>query len=283
MGVAMSNEAPHCCPPMYCKRCDYPLHSLSQTLCPECGWPFDPDNPRTYQRRPWHRLARRCCRVVAILLAAVLLSALALAASLWGWFYLGWRAEQPTIAAIRATQGGQVHCHPGRSGDWLQDLFGGPGSPLGFAFERARDAILQADPACATLRPLGKLRDLRLNGPRVSDRSLQLAATAPNLISLYVINASITNSGLGYLRGMSRPYALALAGIPLDDSAVPYLAQLSAMRTMHMAGTRMPPDGIRQLQCMLPGARIVPDRDGVGVKDENGAATQGASASQTRK
>ena len=259
-------------PSMYCKRCDYPLHSLSQTLCPECGWPFDPDNPRTYHRRPWRRVARRWCRIVAIVLAVIPLATLAVGASVWGWFYLGWQVEQPIIAAIQAS-GGKVSCHPGRSGDWLQDLYGGPGSALGFAFDRARRATLRADPACVTLQPLTKLGSLWLNGPGVTDKSLRLPATAPALGYIAVVGASITNSGLDYLRSMSRPYHVILGSVPLDDSAVPYLSRLRNVTAIDIIDTRMTPDGIRQLERMLPGTKIWTGPDDIGAKGLKGPAT----------
>jgi hypothetical protein len=30
-----------------CRKCDYPLVRLTEMRCPECGTPFDPDNPTT--------------------------------------------------------------------------------------------------------------------------------------------------------------------------------------------------------------------------------------------
>lgn len=36
---------------MYCRACQYELASLRDTVCPECGRPFDPSDPRTFARR----------------------------------------------------------------------------------------------------------------------------------------------------------------------------------------------------------------------------------------
>jgi len=35
---------------MYCLACTYHLQSLSSHVCPECGRPFDPDDPASYAR-----------------------------------------------------------------------------------------------------------------------------------------------------------------------------------------------------------------------------------------
>ena len=37
---------------MYCRDCQYPLHSIESCTCPECGRYFDPDNTLTFLRRP---------------------------------------------------------------------------------------------------------------------------------------------------------------------------------------------------------------------------------------
>ena len=34
--------------PMYCRQCLYNLHGLTAHRCPECGAPFDPDDPETF-------------------------------------------------------------------------------------------------------------------------------------------------------------------------------------------------------------------------------------------
>jgi hypothetical protein len=36
---------------MFCKQCQYDLRELPENRCPECGQPFNPDDPATYHRR----------------------------------------------------------------------------------------------------------------------------------------------------------------------------------------------------------------------------------------
>jgi predicted amidophosphoribosyltransferase len=51
-------------PSRYCSNCGYVLDGLPENRCPECGRPFDPDDPRTfrtarsYNRWRWHVLLR---------------------------------------------------------------------------------------------------------------------------------------------------------------------------------------------------------------------------------
>jgi len=48
----MENEIPE---KASCLTCSYQLRGLSQPICPECGRPFDPQNPHTYKdlNTPW--------------------------------------------------------------------------------------------------------------------------------------------------------------------------------------------------------------------------------------
>ncbi len=39
-------------PKRYCLGCSYPLDWLSENRCPECGRPFQPENPETFARSP---------------------------------------------------------------------------------------------------------------------------------------------------------------------------------------------------------------------------------------
>ena len=38
---------------MFCTKCKYDLRgSIQERRCPECGWPFNPERPRTYRPSP---------------------------------------------------------------------------------------------------------------------------------------------------------------------------------------------------------------------------------------
>ncbi len=43
----------------YCRDCGYSLHRLGTAKCPECGRPFDPDDPTTFASRSRRRQLRR--------------------------------------------------------------------------------------------------------------------------------------------------------------------------------------------------------------------------------
>ena len=55
---------------MSCRTCGYDLKSLATSACPECGRPFDMDNPSTYDSRP--REQRLLIRVTASLAISLL-------------------------------------------------------------------------------------------------------------------------------------------------------------------------------------------------------------------
>ena len=54
-----AHDKPKRLPPRHCLRCGYALTALPEDRCPECGLPFNPQNPRTFltSRAP---VLRRC-------------------------------------------------------------------------------------------------------------------------------------------------------------------------------------------------------------------------------
>lgn len=60
--------------PKRCITCDYSLHGLSESRCPECGRGFDPSDPETY------RIGPRRSRLPAVLLCLSIVSP---------WVYVG--------------------------------------------------------------------------------------------------------------------------------------------------------------------------------------------------
>lgn len=55
---------------MFCKRCNFPLHDLKHSTCPECGQSFDPLNPHSYADRPTGIIARGWRWVLVCVMAA---------------------------------------------------------------------------------------------------------------------------------------------------------------------------------------------------------------------
>ena len=55
----------------WCRRCAYPLDGLPSSRCPECGTPFDLDDPSTFATRPAHRGTNRAI-VIAYACALVI-------------------------------------------------------------------------------------------------------------------------------------------------------------------------------------------------------------------
>jgi hypothetical protein len=140
---------------------------------------FDPADTRTTDVRRWRRHGRRCLKIFAV----VVLAACGVGGAAWLYLYLGWRAEQPVIAAARAD---------GVSFDWT---FTGPAWPPYRGRTDIRRRVYRADmygtaipkhlPAIA---PLGHLRSLTLRSP--SDSSLAGIRRARGLRELMILYVS---------------------------------------------------------------------------------------------
>ena len=87
----------------FCLGCHYNLRGLKDPRCPECGRPFDPDNPETYylgrKGRPMGAIAQRWCRRPGLTVPIV--SGVLSASTLWvGTWPLGINEEVLTILAV---------------------------------------------------------------------------------------------------------------------------------------------------------------------------------------
>ena len=69
---------------MYCRRCQYLLRELTQSVCPECGQSFDPDDPKTFS---WSPVNPRRQRIRSIWIAAVMGVAVVVIGIFSGWFF----------------------------------------------------------------------------------------------------------------------------------------------------------------------------------------------------
>lgn len=57
----------------YCIQCGYPLREITSRECPECGLPFNPDQPETYRTTPISRRERMLVGNCLLLCAGVML------------------------------------------------------------------------------------------------------------------------------------------------------------------------------------------------------------------
>ncbi len=84
----------------FCLACDYPLDGLAERRCPECGEPFDPDNPATFRpfSQAFHRHSQGSLRLLLVASSVVVLLLLItrLAPGVFG----GSPAQWPTYAVI---------------------------------------------------------------------------------------------------------------------------------------------------------------------------------------
>jgi len=60
---------------MYCRKCYAPLDRADEVyLCPKCGRPFEPTNPRTYLPRPFPSKSKIFIQVIGTTIVAFLIA-----------------------------------------------------------------------------------------------------------------------------------------------------------------------------------------------------------------
>jgi len=261
---AADSSQSDCATPRYCRACNYNLHGLTVSRCPECGREFDPTNPKTYRsnpRRAWLRYVKRAAYAVA---AVVLVFTL-----VWLWFFWGWYSERQALAAMSVDPTSEYIWYAPIVSSWPKDHLG----PVGFVMDRVILYCKQPTLDIEDFTPLTRLKKLEaldLSSSRIHDlaplaglkelRTLRLADTtvtnlAPlanltKLESLSLDGTLVTN--LAPLAGLTKLESLQLYGAPVND-LVP-LARLTNLKYLALSSTRVtdvaPLAGLKSLRLL---------------------------------
>jgi len=255
-------------PPRYCRGCNYNLHGLTASRCPECGRAFDPANPKTYRSHPprdWLRYAKRAAYAVAMLLL--------LLAGTWGWFFWGWYDEQQALRALGVdpVNTDLVHYTPILT-PWPKHHLG----PSGFVLERVSYLDLTYRYDITNFTPLAKLTKLQglcVDCSYIEDLSALARLTDLRLLSLRGTRAR----NFAPLSGLPKLERLALDVTPASDlnqlgclthlrslsirntfvTDVSSLARLKSLRTLFVTGKTTTEAQADALQRDLPNCTIM--------------------------
>jgi len=226
----------------FCRACGYPLIGLPGKTCPECGKEFDPQNPRTFARRPPRNMAWRWGRrVAALILVLVVTASLCL-----GWLWSGWAAEQKTIGQLRKLEAD------------FQTKPIGPnslGRMLGPRFAYLRDRVdnvtfrhsMPAQMEPFDFQSLQHLDTLMFSNCQVNDAILAKLAAVKSLRQLYLWNSKLDKPNFAYLANLPRFTNLTLWGEWVNDSALVHISSLMQLKNLCLESTRVTDAGLKNL------------------------------------
>jgi hypothetical protein len=197
-----------------------------------------------------------------------------------GWIAIGrgeeWLADLPARGRVRVPPGAAVHLAPFAPVRGLASLAPDAlhavrmqkrtttdgdlqriGHLAGLHALRCSKAPAVTDAGVAHLSGLRALRDLDLYATSVADAGLAPLARMAHLRHLHLGMTRVLGPGLRMLVGLQRLEWLSLEETDVDDTVVPHVAAMRALKTIAVWGTRLSTRGVAELARALPEARIV--------------------------
>jgi hypothetical protein len=103
------------------------------------------------------------------------------------------------------------------------------------------------DSDLANLKAFDQLERLRLNNVKITDAGLAHLAGLKELRSLEVFDTEVTGAGLNNLRNLKKLKTLYL-GFPVTDTGIRFVAELTNLSSLTLAGSRISDDGLIHLK-----------------------------------
>jgi hypothetical protein len=243
---------------MWCKTCGYVLDGLSENRCPECARKFDPDNRRSYRRKPmrprWFILFRR---LVLGVTALALFVASAILIFLWRPIF-DHLAFEKIEAWIRAHGDELTHVTTGplnaRGRGWRLDLANHIGLrtsvPVTDFF-----VVRFNDDGLSRVVKLAALEDLTLNGCSMSRLGIGHLSALSHLRALTIVHTTAANGTLNNLEKLNGLRELHLDNVCVTDDDLAYVKKIPSLETLYLGRARRcadlwPGDAESQYQIM---------------------------------
>lgn len=227
----------------YCLRCGYMLRGLMANRCPECGQAYEPDKPETFRRTPMRRRHSRLllCGAVGLILVALAYGAMLL------WFYRGWHAERPVVAAVNGPRDRVVTrvvwpreilpIVPTRFRDWGERV-----TELHLFEHEITPDLFEAITKCEHLRILD------LNGGAVTGEQLSLLPQAAAIEELSLSGERLKDGDLASLRMLPRLRSLSIYwGDALTDASAQDIATCVSLRELSLGEAKWSEKGVETI------------------------------------